>query len=94
MLSYCEVMAGADWSSMCGARPIGSCIACGLMVCRSHSEVINDRIFCIDCAQVLDRDRFKTTARSGQAKYGTSQEPGTSNSEIDSVILSEMEDTD
>ena len=93
MLSYCEVMAGADRGSICGARPIGGCIACGLMVCRVHSEIINDRIFCIDCAQVLDRERFKTTAKSGQAVYGESQAPGISDSEIDSVILSEIDDT-
>jgi|GEM_PF-4641426 len=40
---------GLDAGTVCGNRPIGRCIACGLSVCRVHANFTGGRVFCLNC---------------------------------------------
>ncbi|MFH0802601.1 MAG: hypothetical protein V2A78_09510 [bacterium] len=40
---------GLDAGTVCGNRPIGRCIACGLSVCRVHATFTGNRVFCLNC---------------------------------------------
>ena len=45
---------GLDAGTVCGYRPIGRCVACGLSVCRVHAIVTGDRIFCPNCQVIAE----------------------------------------
>lgn len=41
---------GLDAGTVCGNRPIGRCVACGLSVCRVHAAYAEGRVFCLTCS--------------------------------------------
>ncbi|MCD6309620.1 MAG: hypothetical protein J7M18_02835 [Candidatus Eremiobacteraeota bacterium] len=91
MLSFCEFLVGSDLGAVCGNRPVGKCIACGLTVCKIHSTLIDGKIFCIDCGKSFGKEKPPST---GIIPQNTPPEPGEvtglTDFETDRIIFTEF----
>lgn len=97
MLSFCEVMAGADRGSMCGGRPVGKCTGCGLTICQSHSEIIDGKIFCFDCSSSYEKQLSRFGKVSHEKLYQKDENIAAHtdtdmDTETDRIFIADIED--
>jgi hypothetical protein len=88
MSSFCEAKVGVRSNNICGAPPVGRCLSCGLTICKTHSHLLDFKVFCEDCVQI----RSGGAALNLQDVSPDSESSYEGDFETDQVILFKGED--